>query len=150
MVQVELRPNAFYELTNGCELAFADIECQYFIGPPLDLATDERRELEETNCEQTQAYGIVECEKETDEEAEENPLPAIGTVENQIKANLMNVHFLGHVWCVYYYKYVYLQRGRVWCVWGIVKVEKWKPRKPTRPKLTKRKKWNVNQLFRTI
>ena len=34
----------------------------------------------ETNCEPTQAYGIAECEEETDEAAEENPLPSLGRV----------------------------------------------------------------------
>lgn len=55
---MQLRPNAFYELTDGCELIFADIRCQYFFGPPppppVTTATVEKEE----SCEQTQAYDL--------------------------------------------------------------------------------------------
>ena len=48
--QVPLRPNAFYELTNGCELTFADIKCQYFFGPPKENVE------KANNHEETQVY----------------------------------------------------------------------------------------------
>lgn len=47
---------AYYELTNGCELTFADIKCQYFFGPPPEVAAKE----EGSSCEQTQAYDFGE------------------------------------------------------------------------------------------
>ena len=31
-----LRPNTYYELTNGVELTLADIQCQYFVGDMTD------------------------------------------------------------------------------------------------------------------
>lgn len=72
-----MRPDAFYELTSGCELTFADVKCLYFIGPPPDLVKLDDEE-EGSSCEQTQAYGLVQGEEETDEEVNENPLPVIG------------------------------------------------------------------------
>ena len=32
--QVRLKPDRYYEVTNGTELTFADVKCQYFIGQP--------------------------------------------------------------------------------------------------------------------
>lgn len=59
-----MRPNAYYELTDGCELTLADIRCQYFFGPPPSwedqgTGTEDRKE-EEGSCEQTQAYDFEE------------------------------------------------------------------------------------------
>ena len=86
MSQVELRPNAFYELTSGCELTFADIECQYFIGCPEDMAMlGDAEDGAEANGEPTQAYGLNECEEEEEEgegDLGENPLPTNGTVSH--------------------------------------------------------------------
>ena len=31
---MKLKPNRYYEVTNGLELTFADVKCQYFIGQP--------------------------------------------------------------------------------------------------------------------
>lgn len=54
-LQVELRPNAFYELTNGCELVFADVRCQYYVGLPPNAAAP-------GDMEQTQAYFFEETD----------------------------------------------------------------------------------------
>ena len=54
---MQLRPNAFYELTHGCQLTFADIKCVYYINSlPEDEGAEEGEE--EDNEEATQAYGV--------------------------------------------------------------------------------------------
>ena len=58
-LQVQLRPHAYYELTDGCELTFADIKCQYFLGPPPDMKEDG----DEETYEQTQAYNLADGEE---------------------------------------------------------------------------------------
>ena len=64
---MELRPNAFYELTDGCQLTFADIVCQYFFGPP----PEEEEEEVEGSYEQTQAYLGQENTREEEDEVKE-------------------------------------------------------------------------------
>ena len=54
-----MRPDCFYELTDGCELTFADIRCQYVFGPPPDRAEEEEEEGDMSG-EQTQAYDVLE------------------------------------------------------------------------------------------
>ena len=56
---MQLRPNAFYELTHGCELTFADIKCVYYIG---SLPEEEEEEEAAANEEATQAYSVGEEE----------------------------------------------------------------------------------------
>ena len=57
---MQLRPNAFYEITHGCELTFADIKCVYYIG---SLPEEEEEEGEAAaNEEATQAYSVGEEE----------------------------------------------------------------------------------------
>ena len=51
---MQLRPNAFYELTHGCQLTFADIKCVYYVD---SLPEDEGAEEEEP-AEATQAYSV--------------------------------------------------------------------------------------------
>ncbi len=67
-IQVELRPDRYYELTDGCELTFADVQCQYIFGPPPEKAGEE--EEEDMSGEQTQAYNLP-GEEEEEEEREE-------------------------------------------------------------------------------
>ena len=35
-----LRPEAFYELTDGCDVTLADISCRYFISEPPVMQPD--------------------------------------------------------------------------------------------------------------
>ena len=66
MPQVKIRPNTYYELTDGCEVTFADIKCQYFLGPPPaeDGGGTEDVGAEGGTCEATQAYHFAEGEGE--------------------------------------------------------------------------------------
>lgn len=55
---MQLRPNAFYELTHGCQLTLADIKCVYYIDSlPEDEGAEEGEEDAESE-EATQAYGV--------------------------------------------------------------------------------------------
>ena len=57
---MQLRPNAFYELTHGCQLTFADVKCVYYIDSlPEDEGTEEGEEEDnEEPVEATQAYSV--------------------------------------------------------------------------------------------
>ena len=53
--QLQLKPNRFYELTSGIELAFADVRCQYFIGQPPanqigEIPTSEQDQFQVNTC----------------------------------------------------------------------------------------------------
>ena len=63
--QVPLRPHTYYELTSGCELILADIQCQYFIGELPEEGAGSREEGGEAggDYEQTQMYSF-ELEEE--------------------------------------------------------------------------------------
>lgn len=58
--QVPLRPHSYYELTNGCELILADIQCQYFIGelPEEGEGSGEGEGEVGGDYEQTQMYSF--------------------------------------------------------------------------------------------
>ena len=58
--QLQLRPDAYYELTNGIEVTLANVRCQYFTERPAS-----KEDMDELNavldgmdCEATQAYGL--------------------------------------------------------------------------------------------
>ena len=51
--QIQLRPNAYYKLTDGCELVFADVKCWYFYGAPAE-------HLGSGDVDQTQSYEFEE------------------------------------------------------------------------------------------
>lgn len=53
-----MRPSAYYELTDGCQLTFADVVCEYYFGPPPELEGGE-------TYEQTQAYHVGQGENST-------------------------------------------------------------------------------------
>ena len=44
-----LRPNTYYELTNGIQLKLADLDCQYFIGDYRDDSSIEDEELSDAS-----------------------------------------------------------------------------------------------------
>ena len=68
--QIQLRPNAYYELTDGCELVFADVRCQYFYGAPADqLGSGEQTQLYEFEEEGEERVGGGERVGEEEEQA---------------------------------------------------------------------------------
>ncbi len=53
---MQLRPNAYYELTNGIELTLANIRCRYFTALPEDFVV--KQEVPD-EPESTQAYALL-------------------------------------------------------------------------------------------
>lgn len=79
VLQVPLRPNAYYELTHGCKLTLADIKCVYYIDclPDEDEEEDGEGEREgadaqdDSNAEATQAYNVDDNQEDEGEGEEE-------------------------------------------------------------------------------
>ncbi len=61
---MQLRPNAYYELTNGIELTLANICCRYFTALPKDFVKQEVPDEPES----TQAYALLmEVDQDNDD-----------------------------------------------------------------------------------
>ncbi len=62
---MKLKPNIYYELTNGVDLVFANLNCTYVIHneDEVGVADNEGGRADE---EETQAYGLEEPAKETE------------------------------------------------------------------------------------
>ncbi|XP_064401757.1 uncharacterized protein LOC135347649 [Halichondria panicea] len=83
--QVALKPNIYYELTDGVQVTLANITCYYLIGNGPEEAANDEREVSEESETSTVLYGPSEAQESVEdydynyEEESPQPQPPIAT-----------------------------------------------------------------------
>ncbi|XP_064397115.1 uncharacterized protein LOC135343983 isoform X3 [Halichondria panicea] len=83
--KVALKPNIYYELTDGVQVTLANITCYYLIGNGQEEAANDEREVSEESETSTVLYGSSETQESVEdydynyEEESPQPQPPIAT-----------------------------------------------------------------------